>query len=561
MIHRLRLPPKLLCAALLTTATLSGCYALDPEMKRTVEARKVQTSTAPASATAAPTPAPAPAATSHAVVPEVDVRRIEVVRGMTAMPPPSGAPATSPADSGEPRATIVPGLTALPAPSGSVTDLPSSPDLPPPPAPAADWPVRAAATDPAAATLAGQTVDAIATAYVSLSLEIGTHEKGYIDAYYGPQSLLDASIASPRDQKALLVSVRQLIAKLEEVAPDLTDPIERQRRAFLAAQLRAAETRLMMMGGARFSFAEEAERLFGVRPVLRPLKSYDAALTAVDALVPGDGPLATRVEAYLDHFTIPKDRLQGVFEAAIARCRGRTVAHVALAPGDSFELQFVTGKSWSGYNYYQGGYHSIIQVNTDLPIRLSRALDLGCHEGYPGHHLLNMKLEEQMVKGRGWVEYSVYPLYSPQSLIAEGTANYGIDLAFPGQTRPDTERDVLMPLAGIEPPTDDRYWQLLDAMKALTGARLTIAQQYLDGVIDRPTAVALTEKYLLVSPARAEQSVSFTDQYRSYVINYGLGEDIVRAFIERGDPDRDEIWRRFALIIGEPTLPSDLLAR
>src|SRR3546814_17717450 len=84
-----------------------------------------------------------------------------------------------------------------------------------------------------------------------------------------------------------------------------------------------------------------------------------------------------------------------------------------------------------------------------------------------------------------------------RSLIAEGTANYGIDLAFPDKTRPDTERDVLMPLAEIEPPANDRYWRLLDAMKALQGARLTIAQRYLDGEIDRPAAVALTQKYLL----------------------------------------------------------------
>src|SRR3546814_20773948 len=98
-----------------------------------------------------------------------------------------------------------------------------------------------------------------------------------------------------------------------------------------------------------------------------------------------------------------------------------------------------------------------------------------------------MKVEEQLVKGRGWLEYSVHPRYSPQSLIAEGAANYGIDLAFPDKTRPDTERDVLMPLAQIEPPTDDRYWQIQDAMKALQGARLTIAQRYLDGEIDRRT--------------------------------------------------------------------------
>ena len=32
---------------------------------------------------------------------------------------------------------------------------------------------------------------------------------------------------------------------------------------------------------------------------------------------------------------------------------------------------------------------------------------------------------------------------------------------------------------------------------------------------------------------RAEQRVKFFDQYRSYVINYNLGKDLVRAFIER----------------------------
>lgn len=528
MISRWR---KAIAISLAAGVALSGCYSLDPEMKRTVAQRKAQQREAralaqpdPAAPATPPRAAPAPTTQAAKDIPAIDVRRFEVVSGASALPAPGTAP-------------------TLPAPADR-----------------AEWPAPASPVDPAAALFATQTIDAVATAYVLLSLEIGTHEKGYIDAYYGPPSLLDAAIATPRDKAALVAAARQLMAKLDGIAPDLSDPIEKRRTAFLRAQLRAAETRLMMMDGTRFLFAEEAERLFGVRPELKPLTSYDAQLAAIDALVPGPGELATRVEAYLDRFTIPKERLQKVFDAAIARCRGRTVTHVAMPEGESFDLQFVTGKSWSGYNYYQGGYHSIIQVNTDLPIRLSRALDLGCHEGYPGHHLLNMKIEEQLVKGRGWAEYSVYPLYSPQSLIAEGTANYGIDLAFPDRTRPDTERDVLMPLAEIAPPSDDRYWQLNDAMKALQGARLTIAQQYLDGQIDRPTAVALTQKYLLFSPQRAEQSVAFTDQYRSYVINYGIGEEMVRAFIERGGPDRDEIWRRMALILGEPTLPADLLA-
>src|SRR3546814_20475481 len=115
-----------------------------------------------------------------------------------------------------------------------------------------------------------------------------------------------------------------------------------------------------------------------------------------------------------------------------------------MAAGESLTLKFVTGQSWSGANHYVGAYNSIVDINSGLPIRLSRALDLGCREGYPGHHLLGMKVEEQLVKGRGWLEYSVHPRYSPQSLIAEGAANYGIDLAFPDKTRPDTARHVLM---------------------------------------------------------------------------------------------------------------------
>lgn len=418
-----------------------------------------------------------------------------------------------------------------------------------------------AAIDVRRAPASAQALNDIAATYLKLTLEIGTHEAGYIDAYYGPPELKAAAEAAPRDKAALLAATRELTARLATIARRLSDPVDRRRAAFLRAQLRAAETRLMMMQGTRFAFADEAERLFGVRPQLKPLADYDRHLAAVEALVPGDGALAERVEAYLDRFTIPKDRLQKVFDVAIARCRGRSLAHIPMPDGESFRLEFVTGKSWSGYNYYQGAYHSLIQVNTDLPIRLSRALDLGCHEGYPGHHLLNMKLEEKLVKERGWTEFSVYPLYSPQSLIAEGTANYGIDLAFPEASKAETERDVLMPLAEIAVPADDRYWQLLKAIEALGGARLTIAQQYLDGVIDRPTAVAFTQKYLLVSQKRAEQSVSFTDQYRSYVINYGLGEAMVRAHVERGRPSRDEMWRRMAKLVSEPTLPSDLLTK
>ena len=125
-----------------------------------------------------------------------------------------------------------------------------------------------------------------------------------------------------------------------------------------------------------------------------------------------------------------------MFKAAIDGCRSRTLQHIQLPPGESFTVEYVTGKSWSGYNWYQGNYRSLIQVNTDLPIYIDRAIDLACHEGYPGHHVYNVLLEKNLVRDRGWVEFSVYPLFSPQSLIAEGTANFGIEVAFPRERSP-----------------------------------------------------------------------------------------------------------------------------
>src|SRR3546814_17300349 len=107
-----------------------------------------------------------------------------------------------------------------------------------------------------------------------------------------------------------------------------------------------------------------------------------------------------------------------------------------MPAGEALTLKFVTGQSWSGANHYVGAYNSIVDINSGLPIRLSRALDLGCREGYPGPHLLGMKVEEQLVTGSGWREYSVHPRYSPQRLIPEGATTYGHDPPSPHQTPP-----------------------------------------------------------------------------------------------------------------------------
>lgn len=398
-------------------------------------------------------------------------------------------------------------------------------------------------------------LDAIARDYVALTLEIGEREPGYVDAYYGPAEWQAAAKAAPRDLPQLAEGAAALGARLEAVDADALNAEERQRRAYLAAHVDAASARLRMLSGEKMGFADEAEALFGIRPDLKPLAEYDAVLARIDALVPGEGPLLDRVTAFRQAFVIPKDRLDVVMRAAIAECRARTAKHIRLPDNESFTLAFVGDKPWSGYNYYQGGAASKIEINADFPIHTERAIDLGCHEGYPGHHVYNALLEQTFVREKGWVEMSVYPLFSPMSLIAEGSANYGIDLAFPGEEAIAYERDVLMPLAGLAPADVAKKAELLSLTRQLARAEYTIADDYLAGRVGREETIARLSKYSLTAPDKAAQRLRFIDTYRSYVINYGLGRDLVQAWVERQGPDH---WASMRRLLSSQILPVDL---
>ena len=437
-----------------------------------------------------------------------------------------------------------------------------------------------APSGPAPAEPPAMTLDEVASGYVELALAIGEHDSNYVDAYYGPEELRARIKAAKADLATLARRAADLVAAAEDVPAPVagTDsPLLELRRDYLRDQLASAAARIELLRGRKMSFDDESRALYGaVAP--RHDEAYfqerlDRIAAVLDTLPGGSsahgaprGSLLDRVEALRARVTIPPEKVGTVFDRAIAECRARSAAHVTLPPGESFTVEQVTDKPWSGYNWYQGGYRSVIQVNVSLPIWIDRAIDLACHEGYPGHHLYNALLERELVRGRGWPEFQVYPLFSPQSLIAEGTANYGVELAFPGEERLKFERDVLYPLAGVDPALAAPYAQVRELLEDLSYAGNEAARRYLDGAIDGATAAAWLERYTLVAPERAQQSVRFIDAYRSYVINYNLGQDLVRAHVEAraaaagGDPAslQERKWRAFVELISSPRLPSGL---
>jgi hypothetical protein len=402
-----------------------------------------------------------------------------------------------------------------------------------------------------------RSMNSLAEQYVRLVLAVGQHDADYVDAYYGPSEWRTEAEA----QKLPLAEIASRAATLAgeiaaaATAPD-ADEMSRLRHQYLSRQLEALRARVSMLMGTKLTFDQESKALYDASSPTHTEADFAGVLSQLDSRLPGKGSLIDRYDAFRSRYVIPRERLDAVFKAAIDACRRRTLQHITLPPGESFSVEYVTGKSWSGYNWYQGNYRSLIQVNTDLPIYVDRAIDLACHEGYPGHHVYNVLLEKNMLRDRGWVEFSVYALFSPQSLIAEGTANYGIEVAFPRADRVEFERRVLFPAAGLKPENAARYYEVLALVDKLSYSGNEAARRYLDGRIDARAAADWMEKYGLYSRPRAEQRVRFVDQYRSYVINYNLGRDMVAAYIESRGRDR---WAEFARLISSPRLPSSLI--
>jgi len=400
-------------------------------------------------------------------------------------------------------------------------------------------------------------LDELANEYLFLELSMGLHDKAHVDAYFGPAAFKEAAEAEAMSLDDIQLAAKDLLRRLYEASSD-DGPMIVERVDALMARLDALGMRIAINKGEFASFDDESLFLFGSRAPDNDAAHFQSILDELDAIVPGEGSLAKRVEAFNDQFVIPLDKLPSVFEAAMDECRVRTKRYIELPDNESFTIEYVNDVPWSGYNWYQGEAQSLIQVNTDFPIYISRAVDLGCHEGYPGHHTFNALLEKNLVNDLGWIEHSLYPLFSPQSLIAEGSGNYGIELAFPGEERMQFEKDVLFPLAGLDAANADLYYKILALTSQLNFAHNEAARDYLNGDMTRDEAAQWLQDYGMMREDKSFQRTQFIDAYRSYVINYNHGKVMVADYVEAGDPDIEERWARFEKLLSSPMLPKDL---
>jgi hypothetical protein len=409
-------------------------------------------------------------------------------------------------------------------------------------------------------------INRVAESYVKLALEIGLYDPDFVDAYTGPPEWKPAPLA---EGKAHQIPSEQLVGRADAMLRELgavdtgrLGDIEQRRVRFLEAHIVSAKGRIELLGGKRMSFDEESKALYDVVAPPCDVDSLEAALGALEQLIPGEGELSARVEAYRERFIIPVNLVDTVYARAIAEARKRTLQFIALPEDESFDVEYVTDASWGAYNWYKGNHRSLIQINIGLPVRIGSPIGIAVHEGYPGHHAQNVLVESNLLEDRGWVEYYVQPLYCPQAVLNEGGAICGIDIAFTDEEQLAFTRDVLFPLAGLDPAGAEEYHRFEELTRRLRGARTEAIRRYVDGTMAADEALAWLERYALLSKERAARYLQFGEQYRSYVVTYDVGFELVRDYIEReADPSAgpEKRWELLRDLYAVPHVPSDLM--
>jgi hypothetical protein len=403
--------------------------------------------------------------------------------------------------------------------------------------------------------------DPIARDYLLLALRLDRQIPGLVDGYFGPPDLrAQVDAEEPPTPARLREEAADLRAR---VVDQVAEP---DRRRWLTAQLVALETQARALDGDALPYRDHLRACFDFSPERTDEAVFAAAAADLARLLPGDGPLAERTAAWDARFTIPPDRLRAVIDALLPGFRERAGSLFGLPAGERLTVSLVRDQPWSGYNWYDGGLRSRVEINTDLPSRAADLLGVLPHETYPGHHLEHAWHEAHLVEEAARLEASALCINAPEFLLSEGLADLGRRFAVPAAIEADLLMEIYR-LAGLAVARDpaaaraaaDIQIAITRATGDLGGVRGNAALlRHADGAT-REDVLAYLERYLLTTPERAAKRLEFIDHplWRTYVFVYFEGERLLSRWLERVPPA--EQAARFGRLLTEQLTPGAIV--
>ena len=404
--------------------------------------------------------------------------------------------------------------------------------------------------------------DPIARDYILLALRLDQHVPGLVDGYFGPAAL---KVQVDMESRRAPARLREDAAALRDrVAAEVPEP---DRRDWLTVQLVALETQAGALAGQSLPYVEHVARCFSWSPPRRPETEFEAAADRIEQLLPGAGPLTDRLATWDAGLELPHERLPALVDWLVASFRARAGSLFGLPDGEDLRVGLVRGQPWSGYNWYDGGLRSRVDINTDLPVRAPELIHLVAHEAFPGHHLEHAWKEADLVEMRGRLEASVLLINTPECLISEGLADLGRRFACPPDELPGLLAELLE-RAGLAVARDPielretaaraaaigRERAILSAVRGNAALMLHADGAARDAVLDYLVRVGRFTR------TTAEKRLEFIEHplWRTYVFVYAEGEALLGRWLE-SVPGAEQA-ARFARLLHEQLTPGAIVA-
>jgi hypothetical protein len=391
--------------------------------------------------------------------------------------------------------------------------------------------------------------DVLATEFTRIALAFAQHKPDEVDAYFGPASLRPAPNAARAPVEMLSQRAHHLVTQLDaSLAGAAASAARRDRLQRLRGEANALATvidaqRRIAHAGTPPSFDDEAREIYGVLP---NVDFGDGRVATGSAR-----PLPTRFEADRRQFIVPPDRRRVVFEAALQECRSRTRAHWTLPEAERLEVTWDLGAP-AAWHRYEGHSRSTLTINPAAMTFIDNAIDLACHEGYPGHHVQFLLREAAATDRHGLpIEDTIALLRSPLAMLREAAASYAVDLAFPPEERRRFEREVLFPLAGLDPATADADFDARSVVREREPAIIPILRDYRDGRLTTADASERLERQALVTSPQA--LLRFVDDLGPYVLGYTVARNRLASYVAAETrAGRGDAWTVLATLLKSP---------
>jgi hypothetical protein len=307
---------------------------------------------------------------------------------------------------------------------------------------------------------------------------------------------------------------------------------DRLEDGWLRDQVSGCWTYARVLAGEQLSYSDEVEACYGVRPWRTPDAVFEDVHAELDDLLPGDGSLLERRRAWRELHLCPGDKAVPVLSDLLPLVRERTQELIELPASERVTVEPVTNEPWWAFNYYEGGLHSRVVVNTDVPTTGIDVLHLATHEVYPGHHAEHALKEDLL-----GIEERIALVPTPQAVVAEGIAEAGGDLVLDDTSR--EEAYAIIRRHGLALPDPGRARRIREVMEPLGAASLNAALMVHEDGASADDAAAYVAKWTLRPLEEARRSVEFVvdPTWRSYVITYDAGLELCRRYVD-GDPAR-----------------------